>query len=210
MDREIFLQEPWLGWAVELQSIAQCGLAYVKDVYDRERYERLREIAAEMLSYKTGLSEERVKDLFCGETGYQTPKLDTRAAVFREGKILLVHERGGNWSLPGGWVDVWESVGSNTMKEAWEEAGVKVAAERLAAVQDREKHNRPHYAQGICKIFVLCRYLEGEFRANSETTESGWFSLEDLPPLEESKTTQEQIALCFQAQADPNWQVPFD
>ena len=97
---------PWLDWAVKLQAIAQAGLTYGKDVYDRERYEQIRDIAAEMISLHSGISKEKVVDLFCSETGYQTPKLDTRAAVFQDGKILLVKENNGTWSLPGGWVDV--------------------------------------------------------------------------------------------------------
>ena len=80
--------EKWLKWAIEIQSLSQIGLTYTKDVYDRERYQRLREISAEMLAKKTEVSIEKVKDLFCHETGYQTPKLDTRAAIFRNNKIL--------------------------------------------------------------------------------------------------------------------------
>lgn len=106
----------WLKWAVELQALAQAGLFYGRDKYDRERYQRIRDIAAEMMAQETRLPLERVKDLFCGETGYQTPKLDTRAAVFQEGKILLVQEEDGRWSLPGGWADVDISVGENTVK----------------------------------------------------------------------------------------------
>ena len=94
--------EKWLEWAVELQSLAQAGLTYGKDIYDKERYERIRDISAEMLSNKTDISIEKVKDLFCNETGYQTPKLDTRAAIFNDNKILLVKENSGKWSLPGG------------------------------------------------------------------------------------------------------------
>lgn len=108
--------EKWLKTAIEIQSLAQAGLAYTDNVYDRERYERLREIAAEMLADKAGLPLGKVKDLFCNETGYQTPKLDTRAAIFRDDKILLVHENNGTWALPGGWCDVLESVQSNTQK----------------------------------------------------------------------------------------------
>lgn len=93
-----------LDWIIELQSIAQAGLTYGKDIYDRERYQRLREIAAEMMAQKSGLSLERVTGLFCNDSGYQTPKLDTRAAIFKDDKILLVHENDGSWSLPGGWV----------------------------------------------------------------------------------------------------------
>lgn len=204
------LKEPWLKWAIELQSIAQCGLAYGKDVYDIERYERLRDIAAEMLSFQTEIPVEKVKTLFCNEEGYQTPKMDTRAAVFRGDKILLVHENNGTWSLPGGWVDVLESVESNTIKEVREEAGLEVAAERLIAVQDRNKHNVPVYAYGICKIFVLCREIGGAFQENSETTETAYFSLDELPVLAEEKCTREQIAMCFRAKDDKNWKTLFD
>jgi hypothetical protein len=82
-------------WAEELQSLAQVGLFYGKDEFDRERYQRIREIAAEMMAHRTGMPLELVKGLFCNETGYQTPKVDTRAAVFQDGKLLLVQERGG-------------------------------------------------------------------------------------------------------------------
>ena len=67
--------EKWLGWAVELQSLAQAGMYYSKDVYDIQRFERIREIAAEMVSEGSGLPVEKVKDLFCCEVGYQTPKI---------------------------------------------------------------------------------------------------------------------------------------
>lgn len=95
------MEERWLQWAVELQSIAQAGLTYGRDAYDRERYERVRSIAAEIIAHQTEFPIEKVKTLFCGETGYQTPKLDTRAAIFEDGKILLVRENDGKWSLPG-------------------------------------------------------------------------------------------------------------
>lgn len=122
-----------LDYAIRIQSIAQAGLQYGKDKYDRERYAELREIAAEMISAKTDISMEKVRDLFCNETGYQTPKIDTRAAVFIDGKILLVHENNGTWCLPGGWCDVDQSIASNTEKEVREEAGFTVTAQRLIA-----------------------------------------------------------------------------
>ena len=117
----------WIDLIVELQSLAQAGLTYGKDVYDKERYERIRDISAEMMAELSGLQVEKVKDLFCNETGYQTPKIDTRAAIFKEGKILLVHENNGTWSLPGGWCDVNVSVTENTIKEVKEEAGVRAS-----------------------------------------------------------------------------------
>ena len=108
------MNDKWIEFAIRIQSIAQSGLQYGKDKYDRERYEELRRIAAEMLSLKTDIPVEKIRGLFCNETGYQTPKIDTRAAVFNNGKILLVHESNGTWSLPGGWCDVDQSVASNT------------------------------------------------------------------------------------------------
>ncbi len=206
----IFLKEPWLRWAIEIQSIAQCGLTYTKDVYDKERYEHLRNIAAEMLSYKTDIPVDKIEKLFCNEEGYQTPKLDTRAAIFKEGKILLVHEQSGNWSLPGGWVDVLESIESNTIKEVKEESGLDVVAKKIIAIQDRNKHNTPPYPYGVCKVFVQCEISGGEFVQNIETTEIGYFSLDDLPSLSEEKTNVEQIEMCFRAKDNENWKVIFD
>lgn len=145
-----------MDWAVELQSLAQAGLYYSKDPYDRERFQRIREISAEILSRQSEMPYEKVTDLFCGETGYQTPKLDCRAAVFRENRILLVKENNGTWSLPGGWVDAGLSVKENVIKEVREEAGLDVTADRVIAIQDRDKHNMPVSAYKICKIFFLC------------------------------------------------------
>ena len=191
--------EKWLEWAIELQSLAQAGLTYGKDVYDRERYERIRDISAEILSYKTDISVEKVKNLFCNEVGYQTPKLDTRAAVFEHEKILLVKENNGKWSLPGGWVDVNLSVKENTVKEVKEESGLDVTADRIIAIQDRDRHNLPAYAYGVCKIFVLCSVLGGEFEKNIETTEFRYFNKAELPELATEKNTKEQIDMCFNA-----------
>ena len=204
------MDKKWLDWAIELQSLAQAGLTYGKDVYDRERYERIRDISAEMMSYRTDIPLEKVKDLFCSETGYQTPKLDTRAAIFDHGKILLVRENNGKWSLPGGWVDVNVSVKENTLKEVKEEAGLDVTADRIIAVQDRAKHNLPLYAYWVCKIFVLCSVICGQFEPNIETTESRYFSENDLPALATEKNTVEQVKMCFNAYRDPNWVTLFD
>lgn len=207
MDRN----ELWLQWAVELQSLAQAGLTYGKDVFDRERYARVRDISAEILSHMSDIPTETVKHLFCNETGYQTPKLDTRAAVFADGKILLVRENNGKWSLPGGWCDVNISVGENTVKEVKEESGMDVIADRIIAVQDRAKHNLPVYAYGICKIFVLCSLIGGSFRENAETTGFAYFSEDNLPDLATEKNTAEQVKMCFDAyRAGDAWKTCFD
>lgn len=202
--------EKWLEWAIELQSLAQAGLTYGKDIYDKERYERIREISAEIVSNYTDMSIEKVKDLFCNEVGYQTPKLDTRAAIFEDGKILLVRENNGKWSLPGGWVDVNVSVKENTIKEVKEESGLDVFADKIIAVQDRAKHNLPVYAYGVCKVFVLCSVLGGQFVENIETTEFQYFSEFEIPELAEEKNNLEQIKMCFRAYRAENWETEFD
>ena len=203
--------EKWLKWAMEIQSLAQAGLAYTNNVYDIERYERLRDISAEMIEEKSNINLDKVKDLFCNEKGYQTPKIDTRAAIFKDNKILLVHENNGTWSLPGGWCDVLETVKTNTIKEVKEETGLDVETIKIISIQDRNKHNKPIYAYGVCKIFVLCNVIGGEFVENIETTEIEYFPLDELPnSLAEEKTTKEQIEMCFKAYKDENWQVQFD
>ncbi|MFT4005409.1 MAG: NUDIX hydrolase [Lacrimispora sp.] len=202
--------EKWLQWAVELQSTAQAGLFYARDEFDRERYERIREIAAEMISYKSEIPMSKVKDLFCSEIGYQTPKLDSRAAIFQDDKILLVKERNGTWSLPGGWVDAGLSVKENIIKEVKEEAGLDITADLVIAVQDREKHNLPVYAYKVCKIFLLCTAEGGSFQENIETVESGYFAAHGLPDLAEEKNNEEQIKMCFDAHYASDWKTLFD
>ena len=202
--------QKWLQWAVELQAIAQGGLFYGKDKFDIERYERIREISAEMIHYKTDISVEKVKDLFCSDIGYQTPKIDTRAAIFRDGKILLVHEANGTWALPGGWVDVNLSVEENTIKEVKEEAGLDVNVKRVIAVQDREKHNLPIYVYKVCKIFMQCEAIGGKFIPNIETTGYDYFGLDELPCLAEEKNNREQIEMCFKAMRSETWEALYD
>lgn len=200
-----------LDWAMKIQSIAQTGLAYCRDEFDRERYTELRELSAEMLAERTELPVGRVRELFCGESGYQTPKLDTRAAIVEDGRILLVRERDGRWALPGGWCDVDRSVAENTVKEALEETGLTVEAERLIAVQDWRRHNACNYIYGIIKIFVLCRAIGGEFAQNIETTETAYFSAEELPEqFAVEKTSREQALMCLDAAAGRLPGVLFD
>ena len=205
------MNDVWLDFAIRIQSIAQAGLQYGKDKYDKERYEELRRISAEMIAAKTDISVARVYDLFCNETGYQTPKVDTRAAVFVDGKILLVHENNGTWSLPGGWCDVDQSVASNTVKEVKEETGFTVTAEKLIAVQDWRKHNVTNYVYGVVKIFVQCKYESGEVEDNIETTGIAFFDEDTLPEnLAVEKCTREQILMCFEALRNPNAPTTFD
>lgn len=197
-------------WAVELQALAQAGLTYTKDPFDAQRFERIRSMAVEMLAVQSPLPELEIRKLFADEAGYPTPKLDTRAAIIEDEKILLVQENNGKWSLPGGWVDIDQSLRDNTLKEVKEETGFDAEALRVIALQDRNRHNPPRYAYGICKVFILCKKVSGHFEHNIETLQIDWFPLASLPELAEEKTTKDQIALCFKANADPDWQVLFD
>ena len=199
------MNDKWLDFAVRIQSIAQAGLQYGKDKYDKERYEELRRIAAEMVAEKTDMPVEKVTALFCNESGYQTPKVDTRGAVFVDGKILLVRENNGTWALPGGWCDVDRSVAENTAKEVKEEAGFTVTPEKIIAVQDWRRHNVTNYVYGVVKIFVLCRYESGKFESNIETTGIGFFGKDALPEnLAAEKCTKEQILMCFSSYEHPD------
>lgn len=202
----------WVAWAKELQAIAQCGLTYGQDAFDLERYQRIREISAEILEEYTDLPLERLTGLFCGERGYQTPKVTTRAALFLEGRVLLVRENGQLWNLPGGWCDENQTVRANTEKELWEEAGVRGRATRLVAVQDRNTHNYPPYILNLANHLVLCEPVGeiGPFRPNLETQERGFFPLDALPPLDTRRTTREQILLCWEASQAERWETRFD
>lgn len=205
------MNDKWIDYAIRIQSIAQTGLQYCKDEFDKERYEESRKISAEMVSAKTDISLEKIYDLFCNESGYQTPKIDTRAVIFIENKILLVHENNGTWSLPGGWCDVDMSIASNTIKEVKEETGLSVNAKKLIAVQDWRNHNVTNYAYGVIKFFVLCEYESGKFEKNIETTETALFTLDEIPPnLATEKCTKEQIQMCFNSLENPNLPTEFE
>ncbi len=197
-------------WAEELQSLAQAGLYYTRDIYDRERFQHIRDIAAEMMSERTGLPLEKVTELFCADFGYQTPKVDTRAAIIRDGRILLVQERSGRWTLPGGWCEFNLTPAENVIKETREEAGLEVSVKKLIAVLDRDRHNRPPYPFHVVKIFFLCEEHGGCFRENSETLASAYYSRRDLPPLAEEIIVAEQIYMCFDAAESENWQAVYD
>ena len=194
----------------ELQALAQAGLYYCADKFCQERNERIREIATELLAERTDLPLAKVKDLFCGEVGYQTPKVDTRGAIFRDDKILLVQEADGLWAIPGGWCEVNLSPVDNVIKEVREEAGLDCVVEKVIAVQDRANHNQPPYIFGIVKIFYLCCSTGGEFVPNIETIDRKYFAEDDLPELCAPKISAEQIKLCFAANRADVWEAQFD
>jgi len=208
----VIKDDVWKQWAQELQFLAQCSLAYSKDKFDRERSERIREIACEMLSFKYDLPLEKIKMDFAGEIGYQTPKVETRAAVIKDNKILLVKEQfDGKWALPGGYQDVNMSIRENVIKESSEEAGAVVNPIKVVAVLDYNRHHHVNFPLGMVKIFVLCEYINHSFNENTETLGAEFYSLDDLPELSLTRTTKKQLEMCFECYKDPeNWDTIFD
>ena len=208
----IYRNEVWMKWAQELQFLAQCSLAYSKDKFDRERSERIREIACEMLAYKYDIPVEKIRIDFAGELGYQTPKVETRAAIIKDNKILLVKEQlDGKWALPGGYQDVNVSIRENVIKEASEEAGAIVEPLKLIAVLDYNKHHHVNFPFGMVKIFVLCKYIDHSFVDNTETIGADFYSLDNLPELSTTRTTFKQLKMCFDCYENPeNWNTIFD
>ena len=208
----VFKNDVWKKWAQELQFLSQCSLAYSKDKFDRERSERIREIACEMLSFKYDIPLEKVKLDFAGELGYQTPKVETRAAVIKDNKILLVKEQfDGKWALPGGYQDVNMSIKENAIKEASEEAGAVVNPVKIIAVLDYNRHHHVNFPFGMVKVFVLCEYVSHSFVENTETLGAEFYSLDELPELSTTRTTKKQLEMCFDCYNNiENWETIFD
>lgn len=199
-----------VNWAMKLQSLAQAGLTYGKDKFDLERYQEIRTISAEMMSWKSDMPLKKVKSLFCNEIGYQTPKIATRAAIFKNQKILLVQENDGTWSIPGGWCEVNLSVKENCIKEVKEEAGIDIEVEKVIALHSLSKHSSKEYPYGVLEIFFLCKPKEGHFEQNIETIDSKYFGINELPNMSSDKGSKEQALMCFKALNDPLWIAQFE
>lgn len=192
------MEYKWLEWAKQLQSIAQVGLSYSNDVYDLERFELIRQISIEMMSVQTGMDKENIKDLFANETGYATPKVDIRAVIFKDNKILMVREKlDGDWSLPGGWADIGLSPSEVAIKEVKEESGFDVKATKLLAVLDKKCHPHPPSPFHVYKIFIQCEIIGGQPIKGIETTAVEFFSENEIPPLSIARNTKTQIEMAF-------------
>jgi ADP-ribose pyrophosphatase YjhB (NUDIX family) len=205
------MEPKWLEWAKNLQAIAQTGLTYVQDPYDKERYEAVQHIAAEILADHTEASAEKITGIFTQEAGYATPKIDVRGAVFQDDGILLVKERSdGLWTLPGGWADVNESPSHCVEKEIWEESGYRATAVKLLAVYDRNQHPHPPIFWHTYKLFFLCRLDGGTPTHTLETNGVGFFRQDALPPLSATRITASQINRMFGHARHPDWPTDFD
>ena len=205
------MEPTWLDWARRLQAIAQSGLAYSPNQYDLERYEAVRQIAAEMMADGSASPVAPIRDLFASQAGYATPKVDVRGAVFREDRILLVEEReDGGWTLPGGWADVGESPAEATVREVREESGYETRAVKLLAMYDRNRHGHPPIPFHAYKVFFQCDLIGGEPASSNETAGVDWFGEDSLPSLSTSRVTAAQIRRFFEHYRHPHWPTDFD
>lgn len=190
------LENEILKIARRVQSIAQAGLHYAENDFDRQRYDELRELSVQLAADLTDTEINKIRGLFTDDTGFQTPKVDVRAVVQKDGRILLVKERSdGRWSLPGGFADINYSPKEVAVKEVAEETGLEVKANRLLAVIDTDRHNFPPLEYHYYKIIILCDLIGGELRGSCETEEAQFFDPDDLPELSEKRNTPELFAL---------------
>jgi len=200
-----------LQWAREIQALAQTGYEYAGDEFQKDRCRRLMEIAAEMVSENSDLKFISIAEAFKEQLGYATPKVDVRAAVFDQGKLLLVREvEDGGWTMPGGWADVGDVPSEAAEREAWEETGFRVKARKVIGVYDANRI-APLQLFHAFKVVFLCDLLGGEARPSRETSEVGFFSREEIPPqLSGERTRTRHIEDAFAALQDPSIPAVFD
>jgi ADP-ribose pyrophosphatase YjhB (NUDIX family) len=207
------VDEPqWLRIARELRAIAQTGLAFSADRFDRQRYERVRELAGSLLALGSGADYDMILSILREDNGYATPKVDVRGAAFVDGRVLMVREiSDGNWTLPGGWADVNQTAGECVVREIAEESGFEARILKLAAVYDYQRRNRPaRHMDSIYKMFFICEITGGAARVSDETSEVAFFARGELPPLSQGRTTAAQIERMFQHAEHPGLPADFD
>ena len=193
---------------------AQTGIAFTKDPYDKERYEALRRLGARIMASGTGGDPARIEALFAAETGYATPKIGVRGAVFDgEGRLLLVRETvdGDRWTLPGGWAEVNQTPAASVVREVFEESGYHARPVKLAAVWDRSRQPHPPAPYSVVRLFFVCALEGGTPRTSLETSGHGWFHEADIPPdLSIGRTLPFHIARMFAHWRDPALPTEFD
>lgn len=194
----------WLEIAQNLQSIAQAGLTYTKDKYDVDRFEQIMQMSKDILSDFSDINMEKLDELFKLEKGYLTPKVDVRAVIFRDQKILLVKETSdGKWALPGGWADVGLTASEVVVKEVQEESGLEAKTVKLLAVFDKKCHPHPPEIYYVYKLFFLCEEIGGTLKIGMETSALGFFGSDELPELSTDRNTLSQIERMFYLKNNP-------
>jgi ADP-ribose pyrophosphatase YjhB (NUDIX family) len=203
----------WFDIATRLKTISQAGKEFAKDNYELKRHEDIEHITAEILAAHTDIDAPQIERMLQKDTGYPTPKVDSRGVVFKDNKILLVKEiADGGWTLPGGWCDIGMTPSQNVEREVWEESGFEVKATKLLAVYDRNAQgHKPPYIFDIYKMFFLCEITGGEAKTSNETSDVRFFAKDELPEtFSIARTLPKQIELFYEYLNDPNKPTDFD
>lgn len=184
----------WLTIAKKINSIAQSGLTFTKDDFDRERYTELLRLSISILNNITEIDSKKLDFIFNRDIGYQTPKAGIRAVVFQDDKVLMVKERMDNkWCLPGGYADVGMTPSEVAIKEVKEESGFDVKPLRILGLIDYNKHQDRPFPFDIYQIFMDCEIIGGEAAIGIETSDVGFFNIDNLPELSVRRVTKSQI-----------------
>jgi ADP-ribose pyrophosphatase YjhB (NUDIX family) len=202
----------WLAWAREIEALAQTSHHYAQNEFERQRADRLLDIAAEIIAEHSTLPAGAARIAFAAQPGYVTPKVDVRGAVFAGDELLMVRESiDGNWTLPGGWADVGEPPALAAEREVFEEAGLEVRATRLVAVYDANRVEGQLPLFHAYKLVFLCERTGGEVKPSSETSEVAFFPVDALPtPLSPFRTTPRLLADLLALRSDPTRPTVFD
>ena len=202
----------WLDWAREIQSLAHTSLHNAQNPFETSGAQRLLEIASEIVAAHSEMGTQEVLVAFTAQPGYITPKVDVRAAVFRDGELLLVREvMDGRWTFPGGWADVGETPSLAVEREVKEETGLTVRANRLVGVYDANRLPGELPLYHAYKLLFLCEPGDGELRPSEETSDVAFFPIEELPsPLSSYRTAPRHIQDAIAASNDPDIPVVFD
>jgi len=201
----------WLKWAREIQALSQNGSHYALNDFDRHRYQRLLEIAAEITAHHTRLPYPSLVEIYTSQIGYATPRVDVRGAVFCDGKLLMVRERmDGGWTMPGGWADVGDIPSNAVEREVWEEAGFRVKASKVIGVYDANRSG-PLELFHAFKIVFMCDLIGGEARASEETSEVAFFGQDEIPTnLSGERTRPHHVRDAYFALQHPDCPTLFD
>jgi ADP-ribose pyrophosphatase YjhB (NUDIX family) len=202
----------WLGWAREIQALAQTGKRYALNDFQIERYDRFAEIAAEIIAKANELEAEAFAKEFKAQIGYATPRIDVRGAVFREGKLLMVREKiDGGWTMPGGWADVGDVPSEAAEREVWEEAGFRVKARKVIGVYDANRVEGWYSMYHSYKLVFYCEILSGEAQPSNETSEVQFFGMDEIPMnLSGERTSPRLIEHAFHVMQEPDCPTMFD
>jgi len=200
-----------LDWARRVQAIAQNGLAFTHDPFDRERYTQLAELLALLLAERLAIPVDAARSLWSQDEGYATPKVDVRGGVFLDQRVLLVRERSdGRWTLPGGWVDVGNAPSEAVVREIFEESGYRARPVKLAALLDKDRHPHPPGVHHIYKLFFVCELTGGAAAASTETDAAEFFPVHTLPPLSTGRVLAAQIERLYRHHIEPSLPTDFD